>query len=117
MSLDKQTLDELSQDAATRRAARDRADAIKLYRLDLLAVRAEAEAKGRALGLLSARAEARQKARAEGEVRLLLKLLARRFGPVPEHVRARVEAATSEQVKAWAERLFTAASLDETLAP
>jgi predicted transposase/invertase (TIGR01784 family) len=113
MSLAKQTLDALSQDPATHRRARERADEIKLYKIDLLASRIEGEAKGRAEG----EAKGRAKGRAEGEAKLLLKLLALRFGSTSDATRARVEAATPAQIDAWAGRVLTAKTLKEVLAP
>ena len=97
MSLAKQTLEALSQDPATHRLVREREEAIKLYRIDLVTSKAE--------GLL------------EGKAELLLKLLAIRFGPLPEPTRARITAATTEQIDTWAERMLTASTLDEVLAP
>lgn len=84
---------QLSEDPAIQRMARDRVDAIRLHRIDLLACRLEAEAK------------------------LLLKQLGLRFGPLSEATRARVAAATPEQLDTWVERVLTAATLDEVLAP
>jgi len=96
MKIAKQTLDELSQDPAIHRMARRRADAVKLYKKDLAACRAEGKR--------------------EGKRELLLELLGLRFGTVPPHTRARIEAATPERLDAWAKRVLTAASLDEVLA-
>lgn len=104
MALALQTLESLSQDPATHRRARERADALKLYEMDLAVSKAEGEAKGRAEG------------EAKGRAALLLTLLGARFGPPSAAARARVEAATIEQLDAWAERAFTATTLDELLA-
>jgi predicted transposase/invertase (TIGR01784 family) len=93
MSLAKQTLDQLSQDPEARRLAREREDAIKLYRMELVA------------------------SKAEGKAELLIKLLGLRFGPPSAATRARVEAASPKQLDAWAERVLTAKTLDEVLAP
>ena len=101
MTIAKQTLDELSLDPATRRLAREREDSIWLYKMHLAASKAEGEAKGEA----------------KGKTELLLKLLRLRFGRLPEVTRARLEAATPEQLDAWAERILTANSLDDVLAP
>jgi predicted transposase/invertase (TIGR01784 family) len=97
MAKAKEALEKLSQDPAVHRMARERADAIKLYELDLAACRAE--------GL------------AEGEAKLLLKLLGLRFGPLSDLTRARVEAATVAQLELWGERLLGATTLDDVLAP
>jgi hypothetical protein len=97
MATAKEALDKLSQDPAVHRMARERADAIKLYELDLAACRADG--------------------RAEGEAKLLLKQLGVRFGPLSDVTRARVEAATVEQLETWGERILSAPTLDEVLAP
>jgi predicted transposase/invertase (TIGR01784 family) len=137
MTLAKQTLDQLSQDPAVQRLARERADAIKLYKLELLANRIEARAEGvaegraegvaegraegvaegRAEGVAEGRAEGVAEGRAEGVANVLLKLLGLRFGPPSEATRARVEMATLEQLDAWTERVLTAQTVDEALAP
>ena len=93
MKIAKQALDELSQDPATRRLARERADAVKLYQLDAAAWQTV------------------------GEAKLLLRQLGLRFGPLSDATRARVEAATRQQLDAWGERILTAQTLDEVLAP
>jgi hypothetical protein len=46
----------------------------------------------------------------------LLKQLRKRFGEVPDPVRARIEAAGSAQLDAWLDRVVTAGSLDEVMA-
>jgi Domain of unknown function (DUF4351) len=104
MSIAKDALDQLSQDPATHRLARERVEAIKLYRFELAAHGRQARAEGEAKG------------RTEGEPKVLLKLLGLRFGPVSEVAKAHVEAASLEQLDTWAERILTAATLDEVLA-
>jgi hypothetical protein len=47
---------------------------------------------------------------------LLLKQLARRFGPLPGTVMSRIQAAGSDLLEYWGERLLSAGSLDEVLA-
>ena len=54
---------------------------------------------------------------AEGEAKLLLKQLGLRFGPLSDTTRARVESASIEQLETWAERILTAKTLDDVLAP
>lgn len=49
----------------------------------------------------------------QGEARLLEKMLARRFGPLPPDVVSRIAAAPEEQIDAWADRLSNAGSLDD----
>ena len=96
---------------------REREEAIKLYRIDLVTSKAEGLLEGKAEGLLEGKAEGLLEGKAEGKAELLLKLLAIRFGPLPEPTRARITAATTEQIDTWAERMLTASTLDEVLAP
>ena len=49
----------------------------------------------------------------EGERRVLLRQLRRRFGELPEWVTARVEAAGPDELDAWTERILSARDLDE----
>ena len=93
MALAKHTLEELSLDPETYYLLRERDDAEKLYRVALAT------------------------SRAEGEARILLKLLELRFGPLSDATRARVEEATLKRLDVWAERVLTATTLDEVLAP
>ena len=65
----------------------------------------EGEAKGEVKG------EAR--GRAEGKAETLLRLLQRRFGPVPESARARVEVGSAAEIDAWIDALLDAQSLTE----
>jgi predicted transposase/invertase (TIGR01784 family) len=100
MAIAKQALDELSQDPVAHRMSRERADAVKLYQMDLVAWGAKARAE----------------ALAEGRAGLLLKQLTRRFGPLTDATRARVQSASIEQLETWAERILDALALDEVLA-
>jgi Domain of unknown function (DUF4351) len=63
------------------------------------------------------RAEGRVEGRAEGEVkgaaRTLVRLLTRRFTTVHDEVRARIEAASLEQLDIWSDRVLDAATLDD----
>ena len=70
---------------------------------------ARGEARGKQLGLTEG--EARGEAR--GKATLLLRLIERRFGPAPETVRARISAADSADLDAWADAAIDAASLDD----
>ena len=70
-------------------------------------LRAEGEARGRVEG------EAQGKL--EGQAALLLKLLALRFGELSDDVRERVARANLEQLGVYAERVLSAASLDDVL--
>ena len=53
--------------------------------------------------------------RMEGRVELTLKLLALRFGQLPDATQTRVRSAQDAQVDAIAERLLTAQTLEEAL--
>jgi predicted transposase/invertase (TIGR01784 family) len=55
----------------------------------------------------------RQEGRQEGESMLLLRLLKKRFGDVPDTVLGRLHAAKSDELEYWAERLLEAASLND----
>jgi hypothetical protein len=58
-----------------------------------------------------------QRGRQEGERAILLRLLRKRFGnDVDGEVVQRVEAASSEQIEVWAERVLSAGTLAELLA-
>ena len=46
---------------------------------------------------------------------IVAKLLTKRFGPLPESVRARMAQATLEQLDEWAERLLDAPNLEAVL--
>jgi hypothetical protein len=48
----------------------------------------------------------------EGEACLLIRMLRKRFGELPEWVHTRVREATSAQLECWGERLLDIASLD-----
>jgi hypothetical protein len=50
-----------------------------------------------------------------GEANILLLLLEDKFGPLPEQVRAQVEAAKPESLLRWSRRLLKAESIDEVL--
>lgn len=66
------------------------------------------------------RAEGIEKGLAEGRVAgqagLLLHLLERRFGDVPEVARERIGDASVSELEVWAEAVLGAASLEEVLA-
>jgi hypothetical protein len=58
-----------------------------------------------------------EKGIAQGEALLLQRLLARRFGPLPSDLAARISSATTEQLERWGDRVLDAASLDEVFRP
>jgi len=49
----------------------------------------------------------------EGERRILLRLLRKRFSPIPETVEARLKSATETQLEEWSDRVLAAETLDE----
>ena len=53
--------------------------------------------------------------RQEGEAAMLLRQIARKFGPPTAPVRERIERADSETLLAWSDRILTAQTLDEML--
>ena len=57
------------------------------------------------------REEGRKEGRKEGEITLMIRLLENRFSPLDETTRARLEAADTEQLLRWSERLLVAESL------
>jgi len=58
-----------------------------------------------------ARGEARGKTR--GEAKLLLRMLPRRFEPLPREISERVYGAAPNTIELWADRVLDAKSLDE----
>jgi hypothetical protein len=50
-----------------------------------------------------------------GQEKILLKLLRARFGALPDAAAARIHAADSARLDAWADRVLTAATLDDVL--
>lgn len=57
-----------------------------------------------------------QQGRDEEARALLMRLLARRFGAVPDEVSTRVQHADRETIEGWAEQVLVAASLDDVFA-
>ena len=51
----------------------------------------------------------------QGEAKVITRLLERRFGPLPEEARRRIERADAETLLEWSERVLTAQSLEEVL--
>ena len=58
-------------------------------------------------------AQGRAEGKAEGKAETLLRLLQRRFGPVPESARARVAVGSATEIDAWLDALLDAQSLTE----
>ncbi len=74
---------------------------------------AKGKAKGKAEGKAKGKAEGKAKGKAEGKAETLLRLLQRRFGPVPESARARVAVGSAAEIDAWFDALLDAHSLTE----
>jgi predicted transposase YdaD len=68
---------------------------------------------GKAKGKAEGKAEGKLEGRVEGEAALLLRLLERKFSPLPESARQRVASADAETLLAWGERVLDANRLDE----
>ncbi len=66
--------------------------------------RAEGHAKGHAEGIQT------------GEQKVLIRLLERRFGPLPEPWRERIADADADTLLVWSERVLTARRLEEVFA-
>lgn len=64
-------------------------------------------------GIEKGRQQGLQQGLQQGEVALLQRQLSRRFGPLPDAVRARLTGASIDQLETWAIRVLDAASLDE----
>jgi hypothetical protein len=58
----------------------------------------------------------RAEGRIQGQVEVLLRQMARRFGPVPPAVESRVRAATPAELEAWTDRILTAPTLEAVFA-
>jgi flagellar biosynthesis/type III secretory pathway protein FliH len=91
-----EALDELSQDPHARDLARWREDQLRLYRVEL--------------------ATAERRGREEGQRRLVRRQLETKFGVLDATLVARLAAADLATLDRYAERLLTAASLDDVFA-
>jgi hypothetical protein len=74
---------------------------------------AEGLAEGLAQGLEQGLQRGRTEGRTEGEAALLLRQLNRRFGPLSDATRQRIEMADADTLLVWGERLLDARGLDE----
>ena len=63
-------------------------------------------------GLQQGLQKGKAEGRAEGEALALKRLLAKRFGPLPAALEARIAAASLEEIEAWFDAAITAPSLD-----
>jgi predicted transposase YdaD len=78
--------------------------------------RQEGRVEGRQEGRVEGRQEGRVEGRQEGRAELVLKLLALRFGALPERAVEQVRAASLEELDGFAERVLTANALEDVLA-
>jgi Domain of unknown function (DUF4351) len=58
----------------------------------------------------------RAEGRTEESARLLVRLLTRRFGTVPDRARERVATASLEQLRIWSEQVLDAETSDQVFA-
>jgi hypothetical protein len=70
---------------------------------------AEGEAKGRA--------EGRAEGKVEGEAKALIRLLEKRFGVVPPHLRDRISSADASSIEAWFDRALEASDMPSVFQP
>ncbi len=70
---------------------------------------------GREEGRAEGRVEGRVEGRREGEAEILLRQMERKFGPVSDSHRKRVEQAECDQLLQWAERILIADSVEDVL--
>jgi hypothetical protein len=71
-------------------------------------LRAEGRAEGHAEGFTMGRIQ--------GQAELLLRLMTRRFGSVPDSIASRVRAAAPGELAAWTDRILTAPTLEAVFA-
>ncbi len=72
-------------------------------------------AEGRREGRREGREEGRKEGRKEGEAEVLLRLLERKFGPVGDEYREKIEQADDEQLLQWAERVLSADRIEDVI--
>ena len=64
-------------------------------------------------GLQQGLQQGRLEGKIEGEATLLLRQLTKRFGPLDDSIRSRLDNATLEQLELWAERVLDAKILED----
>lgn len=67
-------------------------------------------------GLEQGRAEGRAEGQVKGQAKSLIRLLERRFGTLPENLRARVSDADVQSLDVWLDRVFEASDLEAVFA-
>jgi hypothetical protein len=65
----------------------------------------------------AARAESEQKGIGKGEAKMLRRVLTQRFGQLPPDIDAKINAAPTEQIEGWADRLLLADTLVDVFRP
>ena len=70
---------------------------------------------GKAEGEAKGKAEGKAEGKVEGQADILLRMLDRRFGPLPQYAVGRVRAGTAEEIAAWADAVLDAPTLDAVL--
>ena len=73
---------------------------------------AAGEALGREKGKVEGLAEGEARGRAEGEAKSLMRLLVKRFGPLPQPVIAQIAAGSIEELDRWVDRVLDAPTLE-----
>ncbi len=68
-------------------------------------------------GRQQGRAEGREQGRAEGEARALVRLLEKRFGPMPSDLQQRIFASSVTTIEAWLDRALEAPDLLRVFEP
>ena len=116
MAVAVKTLDELSQDPEIAHLARVRREEERFYQMSLAASRSEGLSEGLLEGERKGLLEGERKGLLAGRREMLLEQLEQRFGPLPPTTRTRIDAAASEQLRAWARRVLVANNLEEVLA-
>jgi predicted transposase/invertase (TIGR01784 family) len=115
MQAAKDALVTLSDDPEASRLARERAENIKLYELELAANRLEARRQGleegRIEGLEEGRIEGLEEGRIEGLLRSVSRHLIKRFGPLPESAERVLAGASAAELERIDEAVFDAPSL------
>lgn len=89
--------------------AQAREEYARLHYEDLRVSRSE----GLEEGFQKGREEGRDEGLQRGEAGSLLRMLAKRFGPVPDDTRELVESATLEEIRGWLDRILDVDSLDD----
>jgi predicted transposase YdaD len=75
----------------------------------------EAQEKGLELGIKKGRLEGVTEGVTEGERAVLVRLLTRRFGPLPKSAAARIRRANLATLERWTDCVLTARTLDDVL--